>query len=286
MKRQQPERYQDIPIPDALGDVIDRAAARAKHQRRRRPLVRTGICAAAALCVLTVTANSPLAAQAVHIPVLGTVVQMLHIGSGGVQTDGLAVHAAGEGSKADILFTETEGSADFAPSYTAKTYRAPGRVVLSLGGVRLADRQAVCDTLTQTEGVRDAYFAMVLDDSAMQLVIELEPGYTYEITERAEPAGLTFTFTKDDTQTDFAPVYYLRTEAMPYGESLGIAAERFWGKETTQVRTEEGNYIVTVGEYQSESEAQSALDALNAELGETGLTIASSLPDERPHDAE
>lgn len=257
MKRQQPERYQDIPIPDALGDVIDRAAARAKHQRRRRPLVRTGICAAAALCVLTVTANSPL-----------------------------AVHAAGEGSKADILFTETEGSADFAPSYTAKTYRAPGRVVLSLGGVRLADRQAVCDTLTQTEGVRDAYFAMVLDDSVMQLVIELEPGYTYEITERAEPAGLTFTFTKDDTQTDSAPVYYLRTEAMPYGESLGIAAERFWGKETTQVRTEEGNYIVTVGEYQSESEAQSALDALNAELGETGLTIASSLPDERPHDAE
>lgn len=203
-----------------------------------------------------------------------------------MQTDGLAVHAAGEGSKADILFTETEGSADFAPSYTAKTYRAPNRVVLSLGGVRLADRQAVCDTLPQTEGVRDAYFAMVLDDSAMQLGIELEPGYTYEITERAEPAGLTFTFTKDDTQTDSAPVYYLRTEAMPYGESLGIAAERFWGKETTQVRTEEGNYIVTVGEYQSESEAQSALDALNAELGETGLTIASSLPDERPHDAE
>lgn len=63
-------------------------------------------------------ANSPLAAQVVHIPVLGTVVQMLHIGSGGVQTNGLAVHAAGEGSKADILFTETEGSADFAPSYT------------------------------------------------------------------------------------------------------------------------------------------------------------------------
>lgn len=164
---------------------------------------------------------------------------MLHIGSGGVQTNGLAVHAAGEGSKADILFTETEGSADFAPSYTAKTCRAPNRVVLSLGGVRLADRQAACDTLTQTEGVRDAYFAMVLDDSAM-----------------------------------------------PYGESLGIAAERFWGKETTPVRTEEGNYIVTVGEYQSESEAQSVLDALNAELGETGLTIASSLPDERPHDAE
>lgn len=99
MKRQQPERYQDIPIPDALGDVIDRAAARAKHQRRRRPLVRTGICAAAALCVLTVTANSPLAAQAVHIPVLGTVVQMLHIGSGGVQTDGLAVHAAGRAAR-------------------------------------------------------------------------------------------------------------------------------------------------------------------------------------------
>lgn len=118
MKCQQPERYQDIQIPDALGDVIDRAAARAKHQRRRRPLVCTGICAAAALCVLTVIANSPLAAQAVHIPVLGTVVQMLHIGSGGVQTNGLAVHAAGEGSKADILFTETEGSADFAPSYT------------------------------------------------------------------------------------------------------------------------------------------------------------------------
>lgn len=239
MKRQQPERYQDILIPDALGDVIDRAAARAKHQRRRRPLMCTGICAAAALCVLTVIANSPLAAQAVHIPVLGTVVQMLHIGSGGVQTNGLAVHAAGEGSKADILFTETEGSADFAPSYTAKTYRAPNRVVLSLGGVRLADRQAACDTLTQTEGVRDAYFAMVLADSAM-----------------------------------------------PYGESLGITAERFWGKETTPVRTEEGNYIVTVGEYQSESEAQSVLDALNAELGETGLTIASSLPDERPHDAE
>lgn len=285
MKYQNTESYQDIPIPETLDAVIDRAAARAKRHRRR-PLVRTGICAAAALCVLTVTANSPLAAQAVHIPVLGTVVQMLHIGSGGVQTDGLAVHAAGAGSTADILFTETEGSADFAPSYTAKTYRAPNRVVLSLGGVRLADRQMVCDTLTQTEGVRDAYFAMVLDDSAMQLVIELEPGYTYEITERAQPAGLTFTFIKDDTQTNTDPVYYLRTEAVPYGESLGIMAEQFWGLETTQVRTEEGNYIVTVGEYQSESKAQSALDALNAERGETGLVIASSLPDEHPHDAE
>lgn len=287
MKRNHPSSYSDIPIPEQLDQVIDQAAARARRTTRRRPLIRTGLCAAAALCLLTVTANSPLAAQAMHIPIVGSVVKILRVGTGGQSTDGLAVHAQAQSDRVELSFTRTTGTADTAPFYNAARYLAPNRVVLTLHGVRIADRQAILTQLTNSPAVQDAYFGMILDDSAVLLTVELNDGYDCQITERAEPAGLTLDFTPVTQPASDAPVYYLRSEAMPYGESLGIFCERLMNQDCSQVRVDENNYVVMLGQYSSEDEAQDALTQLEQTLGgASGLWVSSSLPNERPDPQE
>lgn len=47
-------------------------------------------------------------------------------------------------------------------------------------------------------------------------------------------------------------VYYLRTREMPYGESLGLIWERYYLDDATQLKTKNGGYIVTLGQYDTE----------------------------------
>lgn len=77
-------------------------------------------------------------------------------------------------------------------------------------------------------------------------------------------------------------VYYLRTEAMPYTEELGLLCEEYHAESPTQLKTLGGEYIVTLGQYGSESEALEALDALNSKYGDHGLFVASGAENEIP----
>ena len=131
-------------------------------------------------------------------------------------------------------------------------------MVLTLHGVRTIDYEAIRESLLTTEAVRDVYRAMIGDDSMCGFIVVLNSGYTYELTEHTDPAGLSVRFYPDPAYQPEQTVYYLRSEAMPYGEGLGLLAERYPGK-AAQLKTQSGEYIITVGQYGSLAEAEAAL---------------------------
>lgn len=121
-----------------------------------------------------------------------------------------------------------------------------------------------------------------LDDSRFGVVIVLNPGWSCEVSEYTDPGALMLSFKEDVGAEEEGAVYYLRTEAMPYTEELGLLCEEYHAESPTQLKTLGGEYIVTLGQYGSESEALEALDALNSKYGDHGLFVASGAENEIP----
>ena len=81
-------KYDAIEIPASLGEVIDKGIERGRRRKRLSALRRTAGAAAAAVVILFAGANiAPVYSYAADIPVLGEIVRVLHVGSGGNVTD-------------------------------------------------------------------------------------------------------------------------------------------------------------------------------------------------------
>ena len=277
-------KYDAIPIPTDLDqviwDAISRAEREARAQRRRRWLV----SAAAVFCVAFLSANiTPVYAYASQLPVIGAVVRVLHIGAGGEITDGAHTEASAEGETVDFHFESSMEELDAVPVYTVSHLLAPNRLILTLHGVRTIDYGAIEQSLLSTEAVQSVSRAMIGDDSMFGFIIVLNSGWTYEIIEYANPASLSVRFYPDEAYQPEREVYYLRSKAVPFGEELGLMNELYWGNDATQLQIQSGDYIVTVGQYDTLDEANAALKALEEQLGgDAGLFVASGLADEIP----
>ena len=270
-------KYDGIEIPEQLGGAIDAGIHRAEKQRRSGALRRTVAGAAAAAAVLFAVANiMPVYSYAADIPVLGEIVRVLHIGSGGEITDGAHAGAESESGKVVLTFSGSES----APLYSVKRFLAPNRLVLNLYGVRGADFDAISSSLLGSGAVLDVYRNMYLDDSALSITVVMKDGYDCAVSEYASPGALTLDFT--DGGSSGGTVYYLRSEAVPYSEQLGALCEEYHAEDASQVKTASGDYFVAIGSYESESEAEAALNKLNAEHGDSGFYVASGEAGEIP----
>ncbi len=263
------KHYEQIPIPEELDRVVWDSMGKAAREARARHLRRWAVSAAAVFCAAFLCANvGPLYAYASRLPVIGAVVQVLHVGGGGERTDGAHAAAEAAGETVEFHFESRSGELDTAPVYTVSHLLAPNRMNLTLHGVRSIDYEAIRESLLATEAVRDVYRAMIGDDSAFGFVIVLNSGYTYEITEHADPASLSVRFYPDPAYQPEQTVYYLRSEAVPYG---------------AQLQTRSGEYIITVGQYETSDEAEAALQALEETAGgASGLFVASGRADDIP----
>lgn len=278
------EKYEQIKIPAELDQVIWSSMKRAEREKQRATARKWIAAAAAVFCLCFAGANiAPIYAYASDLPVIGTIVRVLHIGTGGARTDGAHITANKQGEIVDFRFESNTGELDAVPVYTAIQERAPNRLVLTLHGVRTMDAAAILNSLLETDAVQDAYLGILGDDSAYEFVIVLNTGYNYEITEYENPSSLAVHFYPNEADGPEQTVYYLRTAAMPYGEELGLTAEQFYPHHATQLKTKSGEYIVVVGLYATEDEAAAALKTLETEVGgETGLFIASGTADAVP----
>lgn len=276
--------YDAIPVPEALDSVMEGAMRKYERERRVRRFGKWAASAAAALAVLFGCANiTPIYAATANLPLIGTVVKVLHIGAGGEITDGAAVAGSAEGETVNISFLADAQAMENAPVYTAAHSLAPNRIVLTFSGARELDFDAVKESLMSAEGVKDVYRSMIADDSMIGFVIVLQSGYDYELTERKDPAALSLRIFKDPAYKADTTVYYLRTDAVPYGEELSMLAETFFAYDASQLKTESGDYIVTIGQYGTQEEAEKALSEIQSALGEsTALHVASATSDEIP----
>lgn len=277
------QRYNDIPIPAALDTVINDAILRHKRDAWRHTTRKfTASAVAAALLLFTAANVPPIYAYAADLPILGTIVRVLHIGSGGEVTDGVHTAADTAGETVSLRFEDDGQATATAPTYTATHLNAPNRLVLTLSGVRTLDFSSIESSLRKANAVRDVYRSMIADDSSYEFVIVLKPGYDYEITELANPASLSLRFFQSEQRTQNT-YYYLRTASVPYGEELSMLSETLYEDNPTQLKTADGNYIVTVGEYATETEATAALHRIEQRLGGTsGLTVAHGTAEDIP----
>ena len=124
------------------------------------------------------------------------------------------------------------------------------------------------------------YRMMIPDDSAFGVVVVLNEGWSCEVSEYTDPGGLMLDFSQSEDPD--GTVYYLRSEAMAYGEEPGLLCETFHTEGATQLKTKSGEYLVTLGQYESQEEAEAALQQLNARYGDQGLFVASGEAGEIP----
>lgn len=278
------EQYDNIPIPARLDQVILEAIDKAEQDNRRIRLRRWAAGAAAVFCMLFLSANiTPVYTYASQIPVIGTVVRVLHVGTGGERTDGAYADVQAEEETVQFQFERRSQELESVPVYSVTHLLAPNRIVLTLHGVRGIDYQGIRESLLATDAVQDVYRQMIGDDSMVGFVIVLNGGYTFEVTEYANPASLCLHFHAGQEEQPERTVYYLRSEAVPYGQALELMCERFYKDGATQLQTRQGEYIITIGQYDTREEAEAELKTLEEKYGgETGLYAASGKTDEVP----
>ena len=188
-------RYENIKIPANLEKAVNEGICRARKQSRGRKLRHALIGTAAVVCILFAGANiMPIYSYAEGIPVLGSIVRVLHIGGGGEVTDGAHAGAEVKRESVELNFTASGDEMSAAPSYHVEHLLAPNRIVLRLNGVRGADFESIRDSLMSAAAVQDVYRNMILDDSAIGLTIVLDDGYGFEVTEYENPGRLLFSF--------------------------------------------------------------------------------------------
>ena len=99
------EKYDHIPIPEELDRVIWNSMRRAEKECRTKKIYKWVMGTAAAFCVMFCGANvNPIYTYAAQIPVLGVIVQVLHVGSGGERTDGVYTKTSLQGETVEIHF--------------------------------------------------------------------------------------------------------------------------------------------------------------------------------------
>ena len=249
------EYYDAIPIPDALEETVARSVRRGK---RKVFMERFAGSAAAMLAVVLIAANVPmLYTQASEMPVLGEMVRILRIGSGGtVGTPVSGIPVLLENGVA-LQFETKKGEAAEVPPFSAIRRTAPERIVLRMHEIKTLDQERLREMLRRQEAVADAYFTAAQDADEVALSILINRGYDCTIGEYGAPSALRMEFTAADVRED-EDVWYLRSPSVERAEMLTEMAEALDWEGASQVKTGAGTYFLTLGAYGTLERAEKA----------------------------
>lgn len=275
--------YDNISIPENLSEIYDKACIRGKR-KKMHDKIRTGMSVAAACLLLVLVSNvSPVYAALSDIPVIGSLVRVLHIGEGGVVADGRAVHneAGEEGLK--IWFSEENSYSADASHYEVEYKQAPERIVLTMNGVRNFDPLEFIEQANALSRVRAAYRETYLDDSAIRLVLELTEGTGYRVEEFKDPGYLQLVLEQKADTEEVQTLYYIRSRDMDMSEEAALLKEMLYEYGSDIVRTKQNRYFVTAGTYTDLNDAQQTMDMLiESGLSAEQFTVQSCKTNENP----
>ncbi|GIO88915.1 MULTISPECIES: hypothetical protein [Paenibacillus] len=277
------DRYEQIEIPAQLANVMESARHKAAARKRSLRLMRYSSVVAASLALLFVV-NIPGVANALSkVPVVGSIVQVLQFGGGGERTDGVSVNTETVADVLRINFDQAGETVSSVPSYTVEHREAPNRLIFTLNGVRNFDYDAVKSDLLALSLVEDVYENIILDDSAMRFVVELKDGVTHSVSEYRDPGYIELKLAFTGKQATPREVFYIRSEAMPQGESLAILEEIYYEDDVTFIKTAGGGFIAAIGGFDTREEAEQRLSEISSREGYAGdLRIDSWMSNAHP----
>lgn len=255
--------YENIEIPMELSNVLVKTVV-----RKRKATVRKFAGIVMVFGVLLVSSNTPAVYAALsEIPVIGNAVKIFHIGSGGMISDGLKMDTSAEGECLKLIFnqnTEAEEQAADTPAYNVEEYAAPNRVVITVNGIRSYDPDAFIQEAEKNPYVKAAYREILLDDSAVRIVLELQKNTGFEVTEYKDPASLELRlFPRPEDERE---IWFIRSRKMEMSEELALMSELFADSKGVIAPTQDGRYIFCIGEFETEEKALQALQAMDENL--------------------
>lgn len=278
------ERYEHIEIPDRLSGVIQEAVQRGRIQKRKMKWLRGSSTLVAACAAVMFTVNVPSVAMALSdVPVIGSIVKVLQVGSGGERTDGVSVTTTVQENTLNIHFTIDGEQTESAPAYTVDHKEAPNRLIFTFNGVRDLDVDKLKKDIASLSNVKDIYNNVILDDSAVQFVVELKDNIDYSVSEYQQPGYIQLKLFGAAKKDKAHEVFFVRSQEMELGESLAIIDEQYAGDGSSVIKTKNGKYIVAMGGFASRSEAEELLHKLSArEDYSEPLQVDSWMSNENP----
>lgn len=273
-------KYEEIEIPAELSGILKQAA-----RRKRKAAVRRTAGIAAAFAILLASSNTPPVYAALsEIPVVGEVVKIFHIGSGGVRADGLKMDMAAQEERLRLVFNQNTGTKEQVfdvPAYEVEEWEAPNRVAITLNGIRGFDPEAFIQEAEKCAYIANAYREIVLDDSAVRIVLELEKDTGFEVTEYKEPAALELRLFPQPRKE--REIWFIRSRKMEMSEELALMSELFAESGGVITGTQDGRYIFRIGTFETEEEALEALGKMDQNiLSQYSFTVDRCMSSRRP----
>jgi len=259
------ERYENIEIPARLSEVIQQAQQRGRIEKRKRKVLRRSSLTAACAAAIMITVNVPNVAMALSdVPVIGSIVKVLQIGSGGQRTDGVSVTTTAEENTLNINFSLNGEQTSSAPAYTVDYKAAPDRLIFSFYGVRNLDYAKLQEDIRGLSNVKDVYNNVILDDSAFRFVVELKENIDYSVSEYQQPGYIQLKLFGAKESEKPHDVYYVRSQAMEQGEGIAFLDEQYAADDSSVIKTKQGKFIVVMGGFKTREEAEQLLKKLSA----------------------
>lgn len=274
------EQYENIEIPAEVSGILEKAVL-----RKRKANARIFAAIAMVSAVLLTASNTPsVYAALAEIPVIGDAVRIFHIGSGGQRSDGLKADMEAEEEKLRLVFSQNPpagGQAADVPAYHIEQFAAPERIAITVHGIRGCQPEKLIEEAEKCSYIKTAYREMLLDDSAVRIVLELQPGTGFEVTEYREPASLELRLYASPKQD--REVWFIRSRKMEMSEELALMPELFAQGNGVIAGTKDGHYIFCIGEFESEEQARQALAAMDEHaVSEYSFTADHCKSSERP----
>lgn len=238
--------------------MISHAIRRGEKTKRNRFIQRGTTVLAACIAFFLLIQVPSVSATFMDIPIIGTIVKTFQIGEGGSYSDGISADLTSENTKLKLYFTHHGTSVNYSPSYKVEKKVAPYRIEILIEGVRHF-RYDDLDVNT-LDGVKDLYKNITLSDSAFSFVLELKDNMDYEISEYKEPGYLELTLKPNEIEPE--NIYFLKSKPMKQGEVLSLLQEKYDDEGASIVKTKEGEFVVVIGEYSNEEEANRKLEEI------------------------
>ncbi len=282
-------QYAEIEIPFEIDEAISLGLERGEKLRLKNKVKHWSAYVAACLLIaissLTVAVNvSPSFAQALsEVPVLGRVVEILQFvdgqAEGGQRTDGtdissMQVLKSGETESFIIHFNQGGAGQSDAPAYNIEVFENPHVLQFDVGGARMISAQEDFTAIKDLSSVKDIYRLMTLDDSLIRFNIVFEGPVEVQVTEIAEPAGLSVSVKPLSSERPEPNVLYtVRSHSYVYSETFGHLEEELFrldleGKLDTYriLKDSKDQFVLELGQFESKQAAEAFLEQFTGTL--------------------
>ena len=228
-----------------------------------------------AIIVIVVFASLTVAASNINIfaeplkniPVMGKVINTLNFSKDIPEPDTVTEPDDAESYDAPLtqsvrISFDSKSAESGAPAYMIRDGVSPRRLEFTLYNVYDFDIEALTESLSDLDFVKDVYRTTVLDDSMRAFTIELSKDISYSASEYNSDGYIDLTLTQTGNDSDDI-VYIVRSESGRMNEDMASLCESVSDFSPSIVKTKSDEHCVIAGACSSEEEADNLLSYLD-----------------------